>query len=119
MCKSGEWGEKPHAQIEMGKVLNQMALSKEMYERVTLILEQLAPERGKLKGRSIEFFDDQVKRRDRYGEDMFLSPKQISWLENLYEEHVGPLDHLEGVAQEPKESQSAAADVDVDDDIPF
>ena len=99
-------------------------LTDETFERVSLILEQLGAVRGKIKGRSLEFFDDQVARHAKYGQDMFLSSKQQGWLEKIYEEHVGPLDKLEGLVGDdpdatPNRNKLDANTTDLDDEIPF
>ena len=87
-------------------------MTSEEFERMTMLLEQLGEERGAMNPRSQEFFDQQVERFKQYGDRTFLSPKQKSWLESLYEEHVGPLDQLGGV-------HLSAPDTDDDLDIPF
>lgn len=112
-------------------------MTSEEYDRYQMILQQLADVRGEMNARSQSFYDDQVKRFDEYGERTFMSPKQKSWLESLYEDHVGPLANLEGIPQQkdaPKEQTGKPSFVgkkdpeprrgigsydDIDDEIPF
>ena len=68
-----------------------MALTPEQNERLTYMLEALEPETKAMSDVARGFVEDQIKRHDQYAERMFLSPKQESWLERLYIEHVGPL----------------------------
>jgi hypothetical protein len=104
-----------------------MALSDEQNDRLTLLLQQLEPEIKNMKGSAPGFVRDQIERHDKYGAAMFLSPKQLSWLESLYEQNVGPLRYLEGTSQPEltnsetgKKYAPGSADEDDDSDpIPF
>lgn len=95
-------------------------LEAEEFSRVSQIIDELAPlaEEGKLYEAANNFVNDQVDRKKQYGERMFISPKQVAWLERLHEEHVGTAVH-----QEPKDAvdelDRRAPPRDMDDDIPF
>ena len=74
-------------------------------ERVQNMLHELEPHIKHMKGKAPEFLKDQLARAEKWGTDMFLSPKQLQWIESLYEEHCG---------QKPDEP-----DDEPDDEIPF
>lgn len=94
-------------------------LTPQAFERLTTIVEALSVERGALKGASVGFVDDMKERIERYGARVFVSPKQLAWLENLYTQHVGSLDAV------TTSHDNARVDVlgddadDLGDDIPF
>lgn len=113
-------------------------LSDKQFSQMGAILEGLQDNRASLYPNARNFVDDQVKRFDQYGKDMFLSSKQEKWLQDLYTEFVGPLDQLpepakdttqddyddpEGGVRRPKRSRQTPDDEgrlpDPDDDIPF
>lgn len=97
----------------------------EEYSRVSLVIDELAPlaAEGKLYDAANGFVNDQVERKKQYGERMFISPKQIAWLDKLHEEFVGTAEPQEpkGVDEEVKREPSRATrrNSDMDDDIPF
>ena len=88
-------------------------LSPEQNEHLTLLLAELEPVTKDMSDRSRTFVTEQIQRHGQYQERMFLSPKQLSWLHSLYEEHVGPLDKLGGTPGTNKPED------DIDDEIPF
>jgi ribosome assembly protein YihI (activator of Der GTPase) len=55
------------------------------------LLNGLGENRAKLKSGEQKFVDDTTERYNKYGTNIFLSPKQLSWLEALYTKHVSPL----------------------------
>lgn len=85
-------------------------LSETEYKKLSSLLEDLGkPEvLGALNDKSAEFVRDQVKRHNRYGEEMFVSDKQMSWLTSLHEEFVGT------EAAEPK-----GIDEEMNDEVPY
>lgn len=93
-----------------------MALSEEMNERLGVLLENLSTVRAKLNGRAQGFVDDQIERHDKYGERMFLSEKQLDWLESLHKEHCPG---VELPATRPDDDDPGPSDDDMQDDIPF
>ncbi len=86
------------------------------YARVALIIDELAPlaEEDGLYEAANGFVLDQAERKKQYGERMFVSAKQIAWLEKLHDEFVGTAE-----TKEPKGVDSQMNDHDMDDDIPF
>jgi len=70
-------------------------LTEEQYEHVALILSELAPVVDDLNDSPANFVRDQIARHEQYGARMFMSPKQIAWLERLHEEHVGTASHAQ------------------------
>ena len=92
------------------------------YARMALVIDELAPlaEEGKLYEAANNFVNDQVERKKQYGERMFLSPKQIAWLERLHEENVGTAaPEPKGVDQNIRRLHDDQGASDLDDDIPF
>jgi len=85
-------------------------LSETEYKKLASVLEDLGkPEvLGALKDNSANFVRDQIKRHKQWGSDMFISDKQMSWLQNLHEEFVGT------EAAEPK-----GIDEEMNDEMPF
>jgi ribosome assembly protein YihI (activator of Der GTPase) len=55
------------------------------------LLNGLGENRTKLKTGEQKFVDDTTERYDKFGANIFLSSKQLSWLEDLYSKHVAPL----------------------------
>lgn len=99
-----------------------MALNDEQHEEMKLLLEQLESERGRMKPRTQEFFDEQLKRFNQYGQRMFpWSVKQRDWIISTYEELVGPFEHLGGKAQSGNATAKPETEQDdmKGDDIPF
>lgn len=86
-------------------------LSPEKYAEIAMKIDELEPLAADddLPGASNSFILDQVARKKQYGERMFLSPKQVDWIESLHNEHVGTAEQ-----PEPK-----GIDGKIDDDIPF
>lgn len=92
-----------------------MAITEEQNERLTEMLQALEPEIKNLGQASANFVRDQIKRHDRYGTQMFISPKQNAWLEDLYEKYAGgtKLDRQDD--DRPDDEQSP----EIDDEIKF
>lgn len=98
-------------------------------ERLTLILQGLEPCRKELYAKARDFVDDQIKRHDQYGQRMFVSPRQIKWLEDLYKEFVGgelpaAEDDYRGPEQTARDDMGdervgSMQPLDPDDEIPF
>ncbi len=87
-------------------------MTPESFERLEAILNALEPELKNMGGKSPEFVRDQLTRVEQYGADVRMSNKQIAWLEDLYQKHVGSLDGLNTEASRDEED-------DMDDEIPF
>lgn len=68
-------------------------LSESEYERVALMLSELAPEVDSMNETPANFVRDQIARHEKFGPSMFMSPKQLAWLERLHEEFVGTASH--------------------------
>jgi hypothetical protein len=94
-------------------------MTPESFERLEQLLAALEPEVKNMAGRSPQFVRDQLDRVAQYGVNARVSPKQLQWLEDLYVEHVGPLDGLAG-GDEPATRDEVLGDSDdMDDEIPF
>ena len=95
-------------------------LEAEEFARVASVINELAPlaEEGALYEAANGFVNDQVERKKEYGERMFISPKQIAWLDKLHDEFVGTAE-----PQEPKgidgRRDDPRSDEDMDDSIKF
>jgi hypothetical protein len=83
-------------------------MSFDEFRRVENMLHELEPHIKDMKGQAPVFLKDQIARAAKWQTDMFLSPKQLQWIESLYEEHCG----------EPPEPKDMVDDLD-DDKIPF
>jgi hypothetical protein len=55
------------------------------------LLNGLGENRAKLKSGEQKFVDDITERYNKFECNIFLSAKQLAWLEALYNKHVGPL----------------------------
>lgn len=69
-------------------------LEPEKYAEIAMKIDELAPlaRQGTLPGAGNGFINDQFMRKAEYGERMFLSSKQVAWIEQLHDEHVGSSD---------------------------
>lgn len=102
-----------------------MALTTEQDEYLTLLLQGLEPCSKDIYPNGRKFVTEQVERHDQYGTRMFMSPKQLAWLEALYKEHVGTLpdkgnsrpDDEDGGEQRDEREEDGFGDDD--DSIPF
>ena len=92
-----------------------MPMTMEQTEYLSQLLQGLEPVSKELNPNSRNFVADQVKRFDQYGANMFLSPKQLKWLEDLHQEFVGELPEAGAKQEEPPDQESDA----IDDKIPF
>jgi len=61
-----------------------MTLSDESNELLETVLQTLEPELKNLKPNERGFVEDQIKRYAEWGAQIRLSPKQRSWLVDLY-----------------------------------
>jgi len=85
----------------------------EKYAEIAQKLDELEPEINILRSDSARsFIREQIERKKQYGERMFLSPKQVSWIESLHDEYVGT---AEPAAPKGIDGESD----DMGDDIPF
>lgn len=90
-------------------------------------------EKSCIRGRAVGFVRDQIEREHTYGQSIFVSPKQMKWLRELYAEATGeaqPQDDrgdLEPVDERmqrttrreaTRDKRGRAEDFD-DDEIPF
>ncbi len=91
----------------------------DQFERLEAILAGLEPEIKNMTGRSPEFVRDQIKRVQDFGVNVRVSPKQMSWLEELYQKHVGSLDGLNNEATREEVLGEEDKDDDMDDEIKF
>lgn len=66
-----------------------MPLTDEQNELLTTVLETLEPELKDMKPGERSFVEDQLKRHEQYGADIRLSPKQRTWLQDIYERVSG------------------------------
>jgi hypothetical protein len=66
-------------------------LDSDQEDHLTRLLTGLDEVKTKLNSKSAEFFEQMQERFEEYGSNTRLSAKQLDWLENLYKEHVGPL----------------------------
>lgn len=81
-----------------------MPLSPRETEELGDMLEAIKADTGALNDWERQFVDDQVRRFDQYGAEIFLSPKQWKKIRDIYEVVTG--DKAEGPDEE-------------DDSIPF
>ena len=91
-------------------------MTTEDFERLETILNSLRPEIKDMNEKSSQFVRDQIERVDKYGINVRMSPKQLSWLESLYEKHVGKK------PKDPKKDDrrdTLGNKDDIDDEIPF
>lgn len=88
----------------------------EQFERLQQILQALEPETKNMRGRSPDFVRDQLERVDRFGVNVSVTPRQMTWLEDLYVEHVGSLDALGGAAPTDAENREDVLGEDPEDD---
>lgn len=63
-------------------------LEAEEFARVARLIDELDEAKGVYTA-GANFIRDQVARKKEYGERMFLSPKQVKWIEDLHAEFVG------------------------------
>lgn len=92
-----------------------MSLSDKDYTELQTILQGL--QGVELHERAQGFVDDQVRREQQYGQDIFLSVKQWAWLRSLYSEKVGVLKGH--VAGKVSDGEAEGPQRDLDDEIPF
>ena len=65
-------------------------------------------------GNSEGFAREQTAKFKRWGDDMYISPKQAQWLESIHEKHVGTRPTT--VARPMRDDE---ADEDMNDEVPF
>lgn len=61
-------------------------------EHIERLLAGLGEVKNRLKERPATFVGQVEENFDKFGANLRLSTKQVSWLESLYTENVGPLD---------------------------
>lgn len=88
------------------------------------------PNNGILSGRAVGFVRDQIQREHDYGASIFMSPKQMKWLRELYAEATGedrpkddrgnlePVDERIERTTQRKQASGRPSNYD-DDEIPF
>lgn len=84
-----------------------MALSASRVSQLRDVLTNI--DQSQLRDRELQFVKDQARRFEEYGSEMFLSDKQWSWLESIYEKQTG---------EKPTDKQSPGGR-DLDDETPF
>lgn len=85
------------------------------FARVAAIIDELQPVVEDLNEVPRNFVSDMIEKKALYGERMFISPKQVAWLERLHEENVGTAVHADDKeAEGPDEG-----DPRFNDEIPF
>ena len=67
-------------------------LSEHQQSRLETLLSGLFDVKAKLNEKSRVFVDQIEERYNQYESNIFLSAKQLAWLEKLYTEFVGPLE---------------------------
>lgn len=55
------------------------------------LLDGIGENRKKLNLKETEFIDQMIERFDKFERNLFISAKQLNWLEKIYTTHVGPL----------------------------
>lgn len=84
-----------------------MPLSERETEELGDMLQAIQADSSSLNSWECQFIDDQIRRFDKYGAEIFLSPKQWKKIRDIYETVTGDK------AEEPGEED------DIDDEIPF
>lgn len=92
-----------------------MPLTDDQYTELQGILQALEPNLASVYQSGQGFIRDQIEREAKYGQDMFMSPKQWAWLRKLNDEFG---------AKPPMQGRTAAkmTDEELDDDpdaVPF
>lgn len=95
-----------------------MALSSDENRRLTDMLQDLTAAKG-LKPHEEKFVQDQLERHAKWGADIFLSPKQLNWLEVLHERETGQKRDKDEPDDEEETEDPDAFRRDLDDEIPF
>lgn len=90
-------------------------LNEQDYAEFSRILEELGPEVENLNDASRSFAKDMIEKNGLYGERVFVSPKQLVWLQKLHEEFVGNTAHEKSTGDD----RDPRSDKDMNDDIPF
>lgn len=91
------------------------------FDRLNEVLNVLAPAADRLPGNAPQFVRDTVERAKKWGADVFLSPKQINWLESLYAQETGATFRIlaEPTTQEARSDVLGDDERGMDDSIPF
>lgn len=77
--------------LQQQEVFYTKMLTDEQYNHLEMLLEGLATVIPQLDAKSASFVQATKERFDEYDNNTFISSKQLSWLESLYQKHVGPL----------------------------
>lgn len=96
-----------------------MALNEQQLAELQDILEALKPNLGNIYPSGKSFVEDQIKRFDRYGQDMFMSPKQWRWLRDINEEFGTKAGHVAAPMSDDEAEGKTTLRDDLDDEIPF
>ncbi len=67
-------------------------LTEDQQSHLETLLSGLFDVKAKLNDKSRAFVDQIEERYNQYETNLFLSAKQLAWLEKLYTEFVGPLE---------------------------
>lgn len=67
-------------------------LTEDQQSHLEMLLSGLFDVKAKLNEKSKAFVYQIEERYNQYGSNIFLSAKQLAWLEKLYTEFVGPLE---------------------------
>jgi len=67
-------------------------LTEDQQSRLETLLSGLFDVKAKLNEKSRDFVNQIEERYNKFESNLFLSAKQLSWLEKLYTEFVGPLE---------------------------
>jgi hypothetical protein len=65
-----------------------MALTDDEHDRLIEILRGLSEAMSRMRPKDRDFVEEQQKRYDEAGTEMWLSRRQWEWLESLYERHA-------------------------------
>lgn len=94
-------------------------LSESDYNKLCDMLAELAPCIDGMNETPAKFVRDQIERQEKFGPSMFMSPKQMAWLQRLHEEHVGTASHSSDLTEMGEPSSDDPRFNGEADDIPF
>ncbi len=97
-----------------------MPLSEERFNEIREMLSVIEPELKHLSDWQKGFIRDQITRLDQYGQDTFMSDKQITQIRKAYRDVTGSnYGEEEPPLAEPESTRSRRPRIEPDDEIPF
>lgn len=96
-----------------------MALNEQQLAELQDILDGLKPNLGDIYPSGKGFVEDQIKRFDRYGQDMFMSPKQWTWLRDINDQFGVKIARPMNDEEAEGSQMTKPLREDLDDEIPF